>query len=379
MGFDETTCDKATLENIYVELGTYYDALAMLSPWDDTRTAIANAFYTVLGGVNCWVSADGIQEFFADLFADDDFVLLFINNWNQGMEGFTVVANELCERFKDFIFEETVNLLARPEIIQKALSSIISLINFGAFTVGTAASFNLFESFAFHVSFPIPVVQTLDVENNTSTTAELRGKIVGETGYSVVERGFCYSLASQSIEPSIGDASCTTVLVGSGMGEFSYVVEGLMPDELYFYRAYAKIDNGEVLYGNTVSFFTQVFPTIQDVELVSVSGNSAVVSSALEGETSMTVIERGFKYNTVPPQWPLDIYVPSGAGMGTFTATLDGLSPSTNYRVEAYAKVTREGIAIPYTITSPEVLHFLTLTLLSASIYNKLIINCFRK
>lgn len=361
MGFDETTWDMSTIENVHIELGTYYDALAMVSPWDDTRTAIVNAFYTVLGGVSCWISADGIQAFFADLFADDDFVLLFINNWNHGIEGFTIVANEFCERFEDFLFEQTVNLLARPEIIQKVLGSIVSMVNLGAFAVGTAASFNLFQGFAFHVSFPIPVVQTLDVENNTTTTAELRGNIVGETGYSVVERGFCYCLESQSIDPSIGDASSIVVPVGSGMGEFSYVAEDLIPNELYCVKAYAKTDIGEALYGNLETFFTHVFPTIQNVELVSVSGNSAVVRSVLEGETSFTVIERGFKYNTVPPQWPqLDIYVPSGAGMGTFSATLDGLSPGTNYRVEAYAKVTREGIAIPYTITSPEKLHFTT-------------------
>ena len=357
MGLDETTWDMATLENIHIELGTYYDALALVSPWDDTRTAIVNAFYTVLGGVNCWISADGIQAFFTDLFADDDFVLLFINNWNHGIEGFTVVANEFCERFEDFMFEQTLYLLARPEIIQKALETITSLVNFGAFAVGTAASLNLFESFAFHVSFPIPVVQTMDVENNTTTTAEFRGKIVGETAYSVVERGFCYS--NQSMEPSIGDVNSIVVNLGSGMGEFSYVAENLIPNELYFLKAYAKTDKGEILYGNLVTFFTHVFPTIQDVELISVSANNAVVRSVLEGETSMTVIERGFKYNTVPPQWPLDVVVTSGDGMGSFSAILEGLSSNTNYRVEAYAKVTREGLTLPITITS-EMLQFST-------------------
>ena len=361
LGFDETTWDMATLENIHIELGTYYDALAMVSPGDDTRTAIVNAFYTVLGGVNCWVSADGIQEFFLDLFLDDNFTLIFINNWNHGVEGFTIVANELLERFEDFMFEESVNLLARPEIMQKALGIVSSLVNYGAFVVGTAASLNFFESFAFHVSFPIPIVQTMNVENNTTTTAELKGKIVGETGYTVVEGGFCYSLASQSVEPSIGDANSTIVAVSSSMGEFSYVAENLMPNELYFYRAYAKTDLGEVFYGNSVSFFTHVFPTIHDVELVSVSGNNAEVRSVLDGETSMTVIERGFKYNTIPLQWGIDVMVPSGSGMGTFSATLEGLSPSTNYRVEAYAKVIREGITIPFIITSEEVLQFTTL------------------
>ena len=154
-GFDDMTWDKAKLEDIRLDIGIDDNRLVMLSPYDDTRTAIVNVFYTVLGVAECWVSTEVVQSFLAELFIDEDFVLMFKNNWDQGADGLILIADNLIEKFKDYVVEQTYYSITSTgfEKIEKALQKALSMTQMGAFLVGTAASLNLFESFAFVIYY----------------------------------------------------------------------------------------------------------------------------------------------------------------------------------------------------------------------------------
>lgn len=65
--------------------------------------------------------------------------------------------------------------------------------------------------------------------------------------------------------------------------------------------------------------------------------NSITVFGNVSSENGATVTERGFVYGTVQNPTTSDIKVISGAGLGTFSQSVSGLSPGTSYYVRAYA------------------------------------------
>jgi len=72
-------------------------------------------------------------------------------------------------------------------------------------------------------------------------------------GASVTERGFCYGT---SAEPTIAN---DTARAGSGSGDFERLIEGLSNTTTYYLRAYAIKTNGDIYYGNELSFTTLSF------------------------------------------------------------------------------------------------------------------------
>lgn len=93
----------------------------------------------------------------------------------------------------------------------------------------------------------IPKVTTLEVTDITQTTAVGGGKITGNAG--VIQRGICWTV---NTTPELDDSKTEE---GSGDGEFSSTMEGLLPMTTYTVRAYA-INNMGTVYGDPVNFTT---------------------------------------------------------------------------------------------------------------------------
>ncbi len=98
-------------------------------------------------------------------------------------------------------------------------------------------------------SNPLATVTTNNVTGITNTSATLGGNVTEAGGSAVTERGFAIGLGTN---PIVG---ANSVVVGSGLGSFSFVDGGLTAGTTYFVRAYAK-NSGGIAYGNAVSFTT---------------------------------------------------------------------------------------------------------------------------
>ena len=123
--------------------------------------------------------------------------------------------------------------------------------------IGTAVTVNL------------PSVTTVQVTAITATTAVTGGDVTDNGGANVSARGVCWST---SINPTIADAS---VAAGTGTGTFASSMTGLLPNTLYYVRAYAENSKG-ISYGNQVSF------TSSSINIDTDSDGDGI-SDALEG------------------------------------------------------------------------------------------------
>ncbi|MBQ0015359.1 MAG: hypothetical protein KBT04_00035, partial [Bacteroidales bacterium] len=129
---------------------------------------------------------------------------------------------------------------------------------------------------------PAPATTTLTtttVTNITATSASAGGNIVVADGVEVTARGVCWSVAEN---PTVGNCMGYT-LDGSGAGEFTSTVTGLVGNRTYYVRAYATTSTGTI-YGAAVSFVAQ------DPCANSTGGSSVVKgdNGALSGQFSVS-------------------------------------------------------------------------------------------
>ncbi len=97
----------------------------------------------------------------------------------------------------------------------------------------------------------LPVVETTNATNVTSTSATLVGTITHQGESAVTERGILYSTTDTN--PKIGDTDVTKDTNGTGTGVFSKNITGLTANTIYYYRAYATNTQGTA-YGDVKSF-----------------------------------------------------------------------------------------------------------------------------
>ncbi len=90
---------------------------------------------------------------------------------------------------------------------------------------------------AAHADDDPPSVVTVEVSDMTISGATVSGNVTSSNGAAVTERGFAYGT---SAHPVIGGAGVTRVAAGSGRGEFTAILTGLMPGVTYYVRAYAS-------------------------------------------------------------------------------------------------------------------------------------------
>ncbi|RYC71012.1 LamG-like jellyroll fold domain-containing protein [Spirosoma sordidisoli] len=113
-----------------------------------------------------------------------------------------------------------------------------------------------------------PSVTTLGSSNVASTTATV-GLVVNTPGTpSAVEYGICYSLNST---PDLNNGSkhiVTSPPVGTNV---SVPLTDLTPNKTYYYRAYAKLPSGEIIYSTTILSFTTPLDTVTNDLIASVS------------------------------------------------------------------------------------------------------------
>jgi len=113
-----------------------------------------------------------------------------------------------------------------------------------------------------------PSVATLGSANVASTTATV-GMVVNTPGTpAAVEYGICYSLNST---PDLNNGSKHIVTSPPVGANVSVPLNDLTPNKTYYYRAYAKLPSGEIIYSSTILSFTTPLDAVTDGLIASVS------------------------------------------------------------------------------------------------------------
>lgn len=184
------------------------------------------------------------------------------------------------------------------------------------------------------------LVSTGPAQNVDFHSAFLNGDIVdpGEDD-SFYEYGFVYS---SSGNPSLNDE---IAIVGQDWisGAFSYTLEGLNGNTTYFFRSYARTDDGDI-YGNVNSFKTAIAPNatppvVGTLPMLNVQETTATARGNVSETGGAPVIRRGFCIGLNPlPNIQDDVFSENGSGLGEFQQVFSGLEPETEYFVRAYAE-----------------------------------------
>lgn len=167
----------------------------------------------------------------------------------------------------------------------------------------------------------LPAVTTVAVNNVTATEAMVYGSIT-DNGAIIESYGFCYS--DRDDAPSISDDTIATT--GGDEKSFNAKLK-LLPDQIYYVRAYAKNSAGKVGYGNVLRIYTlgakpQVWDSIADISDTWVVFTFKVKANLLP--TKVT-----FEYGAIPDYGHSISYTVTNDTTGTITIT--GLTCLTTY------------------------------------------------
>jgi hypothetical protein len=197
------------------------------------------------------------------------------------------------------------------------------------------------------------VIVTKKPTDITGSSVTLHGNLVSlsttGTGTANAERGFIYT--NLSMTPTLQD---NKIAVGSGLGEYSYLLQNLKPNTTYYYMAYSLNSNNSPSFGMVETFKTTDLkvPTATKVDVTKLGLTSATFTSSISDDGGAAITERGFVYATTANPTTAKTKVTSGSGKGEFTAVVTNLVKATTYYIRSYAinsKGTSYGIESSFT------------------------------
>jgi hypothetical protein len=132
-----------------------------------------------------------------------------------------------------------------------------------------------------------PVVEECGVVAVTGTTAEICGSIVRTNGSEILEKGICWSLNQN---PNVYSATRKSE---SESLNFSCTAEGLFPYTRYYYKAYARSEEG-IGYSSESSFRTNPgLPVVSRNNVLDVRRNSVKIVGNLDVLNDTSVFRTG--------------------------------------------------------------------------------------
>ena len=208
----------------------------------------------------------------------------------------------------------------------------------------TAAGTVYGEQKSFKTENGIPVVLLSEVGEPTANSVVCKGKVTGDGGVSVTERGFCYSVSQYPTNTS------DHVAIGNGVGEFTGSLTGLALNTTYYIRAYAVNSLG-IGYSAQQSFTTKNgLATVTTAEATS-TATSITTGGNVTDNGGYAITERGVCYSATNEQPTItDEKVLGGSGNGAYNVSITGLSAGITYFIRAYATNTN-GTAYGETIS----------------------------
>jgi uncharacterized protein (TIGR02145 family) len=189
-------------------------------------------------------------------------------------------------------------------------------------------------------SLGLPIVSTTTVTEISNMQAKSGGNISSDGGKPILKRGVCWGLTKN---PTIDSLSKT--IDGSGVGEFTSIINGLFHETTYYVRAYATNENG-TSYGPELSFKTlstpqgsPIFEILNASSVIQVNNSSVTIQATISSDGGLPISQRGFCWSSTQINPTIDLPTKSfnGAGTGQFLQLISGLSNNTTYYVRAHA------------------------------------------
>ena len=178
-----------------------------------------------------------------------------------------------------------------------------------------------------------PTVATKGYSKITATSAELSGEVVNDNGETITERGFVWVKGSGT--PTVSN---NRLQVSGEMREYSVVLDNILPNEIYSYRAYATNSKG-TSYGEVKELEIIVnLPTVTTSEVTGVTDNSAICGGTITDNGGGEILAKGVVWSGgKSPTIALDTKTNDGSGVSSFTSQMSNLRTGYTYYVRAYA------------------------------------------
>lgn len=178
-----------------------------------------------------------------------------------------------------------------------------------------------------------PTVLTKLASEITLKNVTLNGEVTDEGITAASERGFV--LSDKNTSPSVSD---TKVPSGYGKGVYSVILDKLVANTKYYFKAYATNTKG-TSYGEAQSFTTSDYklPTIVTDIPQNISATTVQLTGTISDDGGTGVTERGFCLSITSSPTILNIKIQNGYGLGVFSSVVTQLKEETIYFVRAYA------------------------------------------
>jgi hypothetical protein len=102
-------------------------------------------------------------------------------------------------------------------------------------------------------------------------------------------------------------------------------------------KLYPVMRSIEILSNIEASKNKEIVPTVITTEIRNIAGTTASSGGYIDNEGTSTVLSRGVCWGSSPTPTTFGKKTTDGAGAGSFSSNLTGLSGSTEYFVRAYA------------------------------------------
>ncbi|MEI7830048.1 MAG: fibrobacter succinogenes major paralogous domain-containing protein [Prolixibacteraceae bacterium] len=184
---------------------------------------------------------------------------------------------------------------------------------------------------SFKTSNGISTISTANITAISATAATGGGTISADGGAAITARGVCWGTAAT---PTITGSK---TMDGTGIGTFTSSFTGLAFNSTYYVRAYASNSLGTT-YGNEVSFKTlAVGATVSTTNAMATTNTTATSGGNITSDGGSSITARGVCWNTTTAPTIANNKTADGAGAGTFTSTINGLTAGITYYVRSYA------------------------------------------